>query len=98
MQDQVVLTGRVTGLRIFTLSEFGTRAAFTIEVMGQQPLFCAVEGNPARKFVTHCCDGDTVTVAGFHENRPSTAAANTPWVTRFRVRQVHPVEDLWHAA
>jgi hypothetical protein len=98
MQDQVVLTGRVAGLRIFTLPEFGIRVAFTIEIVGQQPIFCAVEGNPARVFITLCCDGDIVTVTGFHETRPSTAAANTPWTGRFRVRAVYTAQDFWLAA
>jgi hypothetical protein len=95
------------GWRISTVPEFGTRGAFTIEAgpedrawdvpwiaMEQQSVFCAVEGDPARKFIAHCCDGDIVTVKGFHETRPSTAAANTPWTGRFRVRAVYTAPDF----
>lgn len=98
MQNQVVLNGRVGGLRFFTLPEFGTRATFTIEAVGQRPLVCAVEGDPAREFSTHYCDGDIVTVAGFFETRPSTAAGNTPWAGRFRVRAVYTAQDSLLAA
>jgi hypothetical protein len=39
-----------------------------------------------------------VTVRGIHEPRPSTAAANTPWLGRFRVRAVRVAEDARFAA
>jgi hypothetical protein len=42
--------------------------------------------------------GDIVTVKGFDEPRPSTAAANTPWNGRFRVRAVDLAEDIRVAA
>ena len=97
MQQQVVLTGRVAGLHTFTLPEFGGRASFTIEGTGYRPIVCAVEGDPARDFISRCCEGDMVTVTGFHETRPSTAATNTGWAGRFRVHAVHFAEDVWLA-
>jgi hypothetical protein len=35
---------------------------------------------------------------GFHEPQPSTAAVNTPWRGRFRVRGIRIVEDVALAA
>jgi hypothetical protein len=91
-------TGRIVDLVITTVTEFGTRASFSIERVGQCPVFCCVDGNVARELITHYCDGDFVTITGFNEPRPSTAAANTPWPGRFRVRRVHIAEDALLAA
>jgi hypothetical protein len=52
----------------------------------------------AREFLAHYFEGDIVAVTGIHEPRPSTAAANTPWSGRFRVRAVRLAEDALFAA
>ena len=92
------LTGRIANLSIFSLVEFGTRARFKIEDAAQCPVVCAIDGDVARQFIAHYREGDIVTVRGFDEPRPSTAAANTPWLGRFRVRTVRAVEDRRLAA
>ena len=97
MQEHT-FTGRITGLVIFRVPEFGTRARFKIEDMGRSPVICAVEGNVAREFVASYRDGDRVTVSGIYEPRPSTVAANTPWVPRYRVRNVQVAQDTRLAA
>ena len=91
-------TGRITGLAIFRVPEFGTRGKFTIEDMGQDPVVCAVEGDVAREFIARYREGDNVTVRGIYEPRPSTGAAGTPWVPRYRVRAVQVAEDTRLAA
>jgi hypothetical protein len=93
-----MLTGRITDLVITTLTEFGTRASFRIERAGQCPVFCCVDGNVARELIADYCDGDLVALTGFDEPRPSTAAVNTPWPGRFRVRAVRAAEDVRLAA
>ena len=97
MQEHT-FTGRIASLVIFRVPEFGTRAKFTIEGMGQDPVVCAVEGDVAREFIARYCEGDNVTVRGIYEPRPSTAAAGTPWVPRYRVRAAQVVEDTRLAA
>ena len=97
MQEQT-FTGRIAGLVIFRVPEFGTRARFKVEYMGRSPVICAVEGNVAREFVASYRDGDRVTVSGIYEPRPSTVAANTPWVPRYRVRNVQVAQDTRLAA
>jgi hypothetical protein len=97
MQEHV-LTGRIASLVIFRLSEFGTRASFRLEGAGGCPVVCSVSGNVAREFIAHYCEDDMVTVRGIHEPRPSTAAANTPWLGRFRVRAARVAEDARFAA
>jgi hypothetical protein len=47
------------------------------------------------EFGTRC---DLVVVSGFDEPRPSTAAANTPWLGRFRVCAGRAVGDARLAA
>lgn len=96
--QECILTGRISGPAIFRVPEFGTRTSFTIVDEGRCPVVCAVEGDVAREFVTRCCEGDIVTVTGFYEARPSTAAANTPWTGRFRVHAVHIAEEARLAA
>jgi hypothetical protein len=91
---QRILTGRIANLVVFSLVEFGTRASFKIEGGAQ----CAVDGDLARKFVAHYREGDIVVVSGFDEPQPSTAAANTPWSGRFRVRDIRVAEDIHLAA
>jgi hypothetical protein len=97
MQEQT-FTGRIAGLVIFRVPEFGTRARFTIEDSGPYPVVCAVEGDVAQEFIARFCEGDNVTVRGIYEPRPSTAAASTPWVPRYRVRAVQIAEDTRLAA
>src|SRR5215472_12445278 len=86
ISSQRVLAGRIADLVITTVTEFGTRASFRIERAGQCPVFCCVDGNIARELITHYGEGDSVAVTGFDEPQPSTAAPNTPWPGRFRVR------------
>jgi hypothetical protein len=96
--QECILTGRITRLAIFKVPEFGTRVSFHLEYAGRPPAICAVEGNIARDFVKHCCEGDVVVVKGFHEPRPSTAAVNTPWLGRVRVRELRIAQDVLLAA
>jgi hypothetical protein len=98
MTQECILTGRIARLAIFRVSEFGPRASFHLECAGRPSAICAVAGNLAREFITHFCEGDLVVVRGFHEPRPSTAAANTPWLGRFRVRDIRVAEDVLFAA
>jgi hypothetical protein len=97
MQEHTV-TGRIVRLAIFWVPEFGTRASFTIGEIGRLPVVCAVEGDVAREFIGHYSEGDKVVVKGVYEPRPPTAAANCPWVARFRVRDVRVSEDARLAA
>ena len=85
-------TGRIAGLVIFRVPEFGTRAQFIIEDTGPDSVVCTVEGDIAREFTAHYCEGDNIAVRGIYEPRPSTAAANTPWVPRYHVRAVQIAE------
>jgi hypothetical protein len=87
-------TGRIANLVIFRVTEFGIRAKFTIEDTGRYPVVCAVEGDVAREFIASYREGHYVTVRGIYEPRPSTAAANTPWVARYRVRGMQVAEDI----
>lgn len=98
MTQGCILTGRITRLAIFRVPEFGTRASFHIEYTGRPPAICVVSGDVAREFITHYCEGDMVVVRGFHEPKPSTATANTPWRGRFRVRDIRVAEDVRLAA
>jgi hypothetical protein len=97
MQEHIFI-GRIARFVVFKVPEFGTRASFTIEGTERCPVVCAVEGDVAREFIARYCEGDKVAVRGFYEPRPSTAAANTPWVARFRVRAVCIAENARLAA
>jgi len=98
MTQECILGGRIIRLAILRVPEFGVRASFQIECAGQPPGICAVDGDIARKFVKYYRKGDIVVVTGFPEPRPSTAAANTPWLGRFRVRDIRIAEDVRLAA
>ena len=98
MTQECSLVGRITRLAFFRVPEFGTRASFHLDCAGRPTATCAVDGDIARNFVKYYCEGDIVAVTGFHEARPSTAAANTPWPGRFRVRDIRIVEDVRLAA
>jgi hypothetical protein len=93
-----ILTGRITNLIITTVPEFGTRASFRIECAPQASVFCCIADDVAREFIAHYREGDMVVVRGFDEPRPSTAAANTPWAGRFRVREARVAKDARLAA
>jgi hypothetical protein len=69
-----------------------------IERAGQAPVFCCVADHVARDFVPHYYEGDLVAVTGFYEPKPSTAAANTPWTGRLRVRAVRVAGEACLAA
>jgi hypothetical protein len=98
MTRECILVGRITRLAVFRVPEFGTRASFHLECAGRPTAICAVDGDIARKFVKYYCEGDIVVVSGFHEARPSTAAANTPWPGRLRVCVIRVAEDILVAA
>jgi hypothetical protein len=98
MMRECILTGRITRLAIFRVPEFGARASFHLEDAGRRAAICALDGDVAREFIAHYREGDVVVVRGFHEARPSTAAANTPWLGRFRVRDIRVAEDVRLAA
>src|SRR5262249_1800253 len=92
MQEHT-FTGRVAGLVIFRVPEFGTRARFKVEDIGRSPVVCDVEGDVAREFIANYREGDHVTVRGIYEPGPSTVAANPAWVPRYRVRAVQAAHD-----
>ena len=98
MTQECILVGRITRLAFFRVPEFGTRASFHLDCAGRPTATCAVDGDIARNFVKYYCEGDIVAVTGFHEARPSTAAVNTPWPGRLRVRDIRIVEDVRLAA
>ena len=85
---QQIHIGCVTRLRIFTVTEFGTRASFVLERRRQEPVDCCVDGQVARAFIASYREGDNVAVSGAIEPRPSTASSKTPWTPRFRVRSL----------
>jgi hypothetical protein len=85
-------------MAIFSVPEFGARASFHLESAGRRSAVCAVAGDVAREFIAHYSEGDMVVVRGFHEPKPSTAAANTRWRGRFRVRALRVAEDALLAA
>jgi hypothetical protein len=97
MQEHI-LVGRIVGLAVMTLPEFGTRASFRLESSGQCSVTCSVAGDVAREFIAFCCEGDIVTVRGVYEPRPSTAASNAPWAGRLKVRALQVVESVSVAA
>jgi hypothetical protein len=92
MQAEEILIGRITGLRIFTVPEFGMRAGFRLEWSGQCTVTCCVAGDVAREFVAYYGEGDVIAVRGIFEPRPSTASPKTPWAGRFRVRALRVLE------
>ena len=50
MQERVLI-GRIIGLQILTVPEFGTRASFRIAGPGQPSVTCSVSGNVARELI-----------------------------------------------
>jgi len=61
MQERILI-GRITGLRVFRVPDFGTRASFRIERTGQCPVICSVAGDVAREFIAYYCEGDIIAV------------------------------------
>ena len=98
MMQEPVLIGRVTGPRVFSVPEFGTRASFTLKCSGQCSVACCIAGDVARSFLASCREGDIVAVDGIYEPHPSTASPKTPWVGRFRVRVLRILESVRIAA
>jgi hypothetical protein len=98
MKQEHVLIGRVTGPRVFSVPEFGTRASFMLECSGQCSVACCIAGDVARGFLAYCREGDIVAVDGIYEPYPSTASPKTPWVARFRVRALRILESARIAA
>ena len=98
MVQEHFLIGRITRLQIFKVHEFGTRASFRLERLGQVPVTCSVAGDVAREFVTYHGEGDFVAVNGLYEPRPSTASPNCPWAGRFRVCALRDLEEAALAA
>ena|SRR5580704_16735546 len=94
----VSLEAGITGLQIFRVPEFDTRASFKLECREQCAVVCCVAGNVARELVVICREDDIVTVRGVYEPRPSTAASNTPWAGRFRVCAPRVLESARIAA
>ena len=88
---QQIHIGCITRLRVFTVTEFGTRASFVLQRLRQDPIDCCIDGNVARAFIASYREGDTVAVSGMFEPRPSTASSKTPWAGRFRVRYLRDV-------
>ena len=97
MQEHVLI-GRITGLQIFKVPEFGTRASFRLQCSGQCSVICGVAGDIAREFVTYYREGNIIALKGIYEPRPSTASSRTPWAGRFRVRALRVVEAIGAAA
>ena len=83
MMQERLLIGRITRLQIFKVPEFGTRASFSLERLGQGAVTCSVAGNVAREFVNFYREGDFVAVNGLYEPRPTTASPNCPLAGRF---------------
>ena len=54
MKQEHVLIGRITGPRVFSVPEFGTRASFTLECLGQCSVACCIAGDVARGFLASC--------------------------------------------
>jgi hypothetical protein len=93
MMQEHLLIGRITRLQIFKVPEFGTRASFSLQRLGQGAVTCSVAGNVAREFVTYYGEGDFVAVNGFYEPRPSTASPKCAWAGRFRVCALRALEN-----
>src|SRR6516225_6604215 len=82
----LVVVGRIAGLQIFSVPQFGTRASFRLEWPGQDSVTCRVDGDVARELVASYFEGDVIAVKGAYEPRPSTASPKTPWSSQFCVR------------
>ena len=81
-----ILIDRIIGLRMFRLTEFGTRVSFKIESAEQRCVTCCAAGDVAQEFIAHYCEGDVVAVSGIYKPRPSTTSSNTSRAGRFHVR------------
>ena len=47
----LVVVGRIAGLQIFSVAQFGTRASFRLEWPGQDSVTCRVDGDVASELV-----------------------------------------------
>ena len=81
-----ILIDRIIGLRMFRLTEYGTRVSFKIQSAEQRCVTCCAAGDVAQEFIAHYCEGDVVAVSGIYKPRPSTTSSNTSWAGRFHVR------------
>jgi hypothetical protein len=80
-----ILAGRIVGLTVMTVPEFGMRARFRLDCAGQRSVICCAADDIARELIAVYREGDMATVRGVYETRPSTASVNTPWAGRFRI-------------
>jgi len=96
--EQQQYSGRITGLAIHELQEFGMRASFTIEVPGRYSIPCVASGVLARSLAAKITEGDWVLVSGIAEERPTSASSETPWRGRLRVRTLDMITSRRAAA
>jgi hypothetical protein len=87
-----VLVGRITGLQIFTVPEFGTRVSFKIECAERRRAACCIAGDIAREFIANYREGDMIAIRGAYEPAPSTASSRTSWAGRFHVCALHTLQ------
>jgi hypothetical protein len=81
------LVGRIAGLRVLWVPEFGTRASFRLQYLRECLVTCCVAGALARELVL--LRGRYGGGERCYEPRRSTASPKTPWAGRFRVRDLH---------
>jgi len=94
----LVVVGRIAGLQIFSVPQFGTRASFRLEWPGQDSVTCRVDGDVARELVASHFEGGVIAVKGAYEPRPSTASPKTPWIPRFCIQALCGPEAVGLAA
>ena len=94
----LVVVGRIAGLQIFSVPQFGTRASFRLEWPGQDSVTCRVDGDVARELVASYFEGDVIAVKGAYEPRPSTASPKAPWIPRFCIQALCGPEAVGLAA
>jgi hypothetical protein len=64
MIQEHLLVGRIAGLRVFRVPEFGTRASARLRCLRECSVTCCVAGALARELVTFYCEGAMVAVSG----------------------------------
>lgn len=96
--EERFLIGRIAGLQIFSVPQFGTRASFRLEYPGQHSVTCCVAGDVARELVASYFEGDVIAGKGAYEPRPSTASPKTPRSPRFCVDALSGPEAVGVAA
>ena len=90
----LVVVGRIAGLQIFSVPQFGTRASFRLEWPEQDAVTCRVDGDVARELVASYFEGDVIAVNGAYEPRSSTASPKTPWIPRFCIQALCDLEAV----